>query len=429
VIKSMRLLAPLALLLALSVVLSACSAGQPVTAAEVITKMRETMKTTQTSQAVVDLSLTINKEGIQTLAKSIMGADPARVEDQDWTAKLPDSVAATIKTWRQAPDKARVEVDSSTLPGLKGATLVHDGTKVYAYSPSNNTVYTATPDKLANDSAMPAELKGMLQGADIEKELDKVLDASDIKLAGTEKVAGIDAYKLEIAPKPDAAEKLELPQMVQMQAGVIIKDLRATLWVDKDRWIPLKLTLQHPNIGQFTAESSQVELNKPIDASQFVLQVPAGAKTVDLDAEREQSGPKSMTISEARDAAAKEGWKLLEPSYVPDNATLVGVLSMPAAMAKQGGFMLNYQSPKVSFSITQGRGEYERQLGDGFSGINMGGKELKEVQVRGVTGKAFSPAEAGWTALFWQEKDSGTWVAIHGKLSLDEALKVAESLK
>src|SRR5207248_7764829 len=131
---------PLALLLILSVVLSGCGAGQQVTAADVIAKMRETMKTTQTAQGVADLSLTINKDGLKTLAQGMMGGSAAPgMQGKDWTAQLPDSASATIKTWKQAPDKGRIEVQSSTLPGLKGATLVYDGQKVYAYDPAHNT--------------------------------------------------------------------------------------------------------------------------------------------------------------------------------------------------------------------------------------------------------------------------------------------------
>src|SRR5438105_15310025 len=180
--------APLALLVALVVVLSGCSAGQQVTAADVIAKMRETMKTTQTSQGVVDLSLTINKKGIKTLAQGIAGSNATTgAEGKDWTAQLPDRVDATIKTWRQAPDKARVEVQSSTLPGVSGATLVYDGQKAYAYDPAHNTVYSATPSKIVDK--IPAELKALLQNGDVQGQIDKLIDATDIKLVGTEKGA------------------------------------------------------------------------------------------------------------------------------------------------------------------------------------------------------------------------------------------------
>jgi outer membrane lipoprotein-sorting protein len=426
----MRLFTPVALLLALAVVVSGCAAGQQVTAAEIIQKMRETAKTTQTSQGTVDLSLAINKDGLKALVQSF-GGNPAQPAQADWADRLPDSVSATLKVWKESPDKARVEVDSSTIPGAKGATLVHDGQKVYAYDLNRNTLYTATPDKMLDRA--PDELKAMLQGADIEAELDKLINAANITLAGSEQIAGIDAYKLDITPKPDAADLLGLPPAVKMQAGVLIKDLKAQLWVDQDRWIPLKVVVEHPSVGTFTATMSQMELNKPIEASRFVLQVPSDAKTVDLDAMHDQMKPQALTLPQARDRASAEGWTLLEPSYVPDNATLIEVRAMPAQgsdNAKGSGIILNYSSPSADFSLIQGKSKYEGMLGDGFSGINGRGSDaFKEVEVRGVKAMAFSPQGSNWTAIAWQEKDSGMWVAIHGKLTVDETLKIAEGLK
>src|SRR5205814_1870554 len=168
-----------------------------------------------------------------------------------------------------------------------------------------------------------------------------------------EKVAGLDAYKLDITLKPDAAQQLDIPQMFQTQAGMIIKDLHATLWVDTNRWIPLKLTLEHPNMGKFTSTTSNLELNKPIDASKFVLQVPSGAKVVDLDAMQDKMGPKSTTLPDAQAQAKQDGWQLLVPQYVPGNATLIEVLSISGLSQQTGnrsGVVLNYSAPTTSFS-------------------------------------------------------------------------------
>jgi outer membrane lipoprotein-sorting protein len=431
--KRFRMLTPLALLLAFALALAGCTAGagQTPSAAEIIEKMRETMKSTQTAQGVVDLSVSINKEGIRNLIESLAGQGAAeRMAGKDPIAGLPDTASATLKTWRQAPDKVRVEVDKTTLPGASGAILVYDGQKVYAYDAARNTLYTGTLDKMLDK--MPDELKAILQSGDMEKELDKLLDAADIKVAGSEKVAGLDAYKLEITPKPDAADRLGLPEAVKMQAGVLIKDVRATLWVDQARWIPLKVEVEHPNIGKLTSATTQIELNKPIDPSTFVLQVPGDAKRVDLDAMTDRMEPKAITLPAARDQAAKEGWKLLEPSYVPGNATLVELRQVPA-LAKMTGssvFVLNYSSATADFGIVESKGEHEKMLGNGYSGI-AGGREdaFKDVTVRGVQGKAFAPAGTEWVALTWQEQGTGVSVSIHGKLSLDEALKIAEGMK
>jgi outer membrane lipoprotein-sorting protein len=432
--KRTRLFALLALALALSPLLAACNAtgAQPVTADDVVQKLRDTMKTVTSVQGTFDLSLTINKDGIRTLLAGFMPPpDPTNVKARDPLAKLPDSASATLKYWRQSPDKVRVEVDSASIPGATGATLVYDGQKVYALDAARNTVYTATPGK--HIDKIPDEIKSLMSGLDLEKEIDKIIAASDIKLSGTEKVAGADAYKLDVTPKPDAATLLGLPKQYSMQAGVLIKDLHATLWVDQARSVPLKLTIDHPNIGSFTYEAKTLEINKTIDPSVFVLQVPAGATTVDLDEKAEQSQPKQVTLPEARAYAIAQGWKLLEPSFVPAESTLVGVTQMQKPLG--GGIQLSYSSKSHDFSIMQANvGQHPDimdklvGLGDGYSGVNNP-DAVKDVTVRGVTAKAFSPEGANWTSLIWQEQTTGLFVAIRGKLTLNEATQIAEGLK
>lgn len=437
--KYLKSFTPLALLLALVLVISGCSAGQQVTAADIVAKMRETMKTTQTSQGVVDVSLTLNKDGIKALAQTFMPAQgtggTTTANGKDWSSQLPDAVSGTIKTWKQAPDKVAVEIAKSTVPGTSGVKAAYDGTKFGAYVPSNNTFYTGTP---SNMDQIPAEVQSMLQNPDVQKQFDQLIAASDIKLAGNEKVAGIDTYKLDITPKADAAQTLGLPQAFQTQAGVLIKDLHITLWVDQQRWVPLKVDVQHPNIGEFTETTTQMDLNKPIDASQFSMTAPSGAKTVDLDALKSQMTPKVTTLQAASDTATKEGWKLLEPGYVTANATLVDVKQLPATADKQSTtpstgsvFMLGYSAQGVNFSIVEGRSQHQPALGEGMlSGVpTTGTGSVKQVTVRGVTGTAFAPGDGSWSALAWQEKGTSVWVSVYGNIKLDEATKIAESLK
>lgn len=444
--KKARMLMVPVLALALSPLLAACSGmgGQQVTAAEVVQKVRDTMKTVTSEQGTVDLSLTINKEGIKTLLAGFMPADKPTTNSATGSAKgsdgtgtdklaqLPDSVSATLKYWQQTPDKVRVEVVSSSIPGAKDAVLVYDGQKVYALDAANNTVYTATPSKFADK--IPDQLKALMANMDVDTTVDKIISASDITLAGTEQVGGIDAYKLTATPKADAASLLGLPQQYQMQAGVLIKDLHATLWVEKDNWVPLKLTLEHPNLGSFTYAVSNLQLNKTIDAATFVLQAPAGAKTVDLDQKAEASQPKQTTLPAASDYATSQGWTLLQPSYLPAGATLVGVTQLQKALG--GGVTLSYSSADTDLTITEAHpsnasaltGKMLEGLGDNFSGV-QDPSATTAVTVRGVQAKAFSPAGAGWTSLIWQDKGTNLWIAIRGKITVNEAVKIAEGLK
>ncbi|HYP38968.1 MAG TPA: hypothetical protein VEX13_01280, partial [Chloroflexia bacterium] len=137
-IKRARLMLPIALLLILSAVISACSAGQQVTAADVITNLRETAKTTQSARASVDLTLDINKDGLKTLAEGMMPGKAGSRAGMDWSAKLPDSVSASLNVWKQSPDKLRVEVANASIPEANGAIFVYDGQKFYAYDKANN---------------------------------------------------------------------------------------------------------------------------------------------------------------------------------------------------------------------------------------------------------------------------------------------------
>jgi outer membrane lipoprotein-sorting protein len=336
-----------ALLLAMSALLSACTAGQgALTGNDVVQKMREALKSNQTAQGTVELSAKLNKEGLKSLAASMIpgGAD---IVGKDRFDMLPDMASITLKVWKGLDNKGRVEVGNSTLPGVTGTTLVYDGKKVYAYIPAHNKVYIKTP---GDKSEMPGAFGGMWGAMTPEERGDKLVEASDIKLVGSEQVDGKDSYKLEVTPKADALTILGVPTMFQMIAGNLIKDAKATVWVDKERWIPVKTTLEHPQVGTFTY-TGNLELDKPVDEAQFVLQIPAGAEVVDIDALHERMQPKTMTLPEARAEVAKDGWKLLEPSYLPEKATLVEVTRLPGMMAGPvGGCYLPYFPADVQSS-------------------------------------------------------------------------------
>lgn len=437
--KKARLFAPAAVALAVAPLLAACGAGtgaQPVTAADVVQQVRDAGKNITSVQGTMDLSLTVNKDGIRTLLAGLMpGKGNTSVTSKDPLADVPDKVDISLKYWRDTADKMRVEVTSSSIAEIKGGIVVYDGQKAYVLDAVNNTVYTGTPSKL--QAQIPDQAKVMLAGLDLDKEVDKVLAATDLTLGANEKVAGVDTYKLEAAPKPDAATLLGIPKQFAMQAGVLIKDLHATVWIDQSKSVPVKVLVEHPNIGTFTYTVNSLELNKAIDPSTFVLQVPGGAKTVDLDELAEKAQAKQTTLPDARDYAKSEGWTLLEPAYTPAGATVVGVTQMGHEQAN--AVQISYSSKSADFTITEanvGKRGTEMlnkmaQLGDDYSGMNGSatGKGPKEVTVRGVTGKLFAPEGGNWTALVWQEKDSNLYVAIRGNISSDEALKSAESLK
>jgi hypothetical protein len=116
-----------------------------------------------------------------------------------------------------------------------------------------------------------------------------------------------------------------------------------------------------------------------------------------------------LTLDEAKTEA---GFPVLVPEYVPEGATLVDVLKM------EDSIILHYDhSMQVSFTIIQGPA-WTDPLPAGQS---------QDITVRGQSGTVITDQAHGNTFLHWTEND--VVVVIAGRISLDEVLKVADSLR
>jgi outer membrane lipoprotein-sorting protein len=295
-------------------------------------------------------------------------------------------LSAKAELWEQMPNKVRAEVLEASQPSLVGTMLVSDGVNGWFYEPARDQVTVGAAEEL--DTPLPQQVLAGLQQV-----IQEVLNASDVALVGEETVAGQDAYILEATPKEDATQQL------------FPGNGTATIWVDKDQWIVLKATYQAGAFGQGSMEVQSFELNPGLSADLFVFDVPEGTKVVDLEAQ--QAVP--LTLDEAREQA---GFPLLVPSYVPADATLIEVFRADQA------FVLRYDhSPDVSFTVFQG----PEELGPPSFG------QTQALTVRGHDATAITDEDGGNTFLYWTEND--ITVTIAGRISLEEALRVAESLE
>jgi len=360
-----RVLVLSSLVLVVSLLLAGC--GQRITAEQIVAKMRETAESTVDAHAVVKVDM------------SAMGVD----------------MAVTAEVWEKSPNSVRAEVIDASQPELKGMTLVTDGQQAWFYDPAHNQVEVGVAGKM--DMPLPQELLTSMQGV-----IQQVLDASNVELVGEEAVAGHDAYKLTFSPKEGST------QQIFPGNGI------ATVWVDQERWITLKATYEASSLGQGTIEVLSYELNPGVPDSRFHLEIPEGAKVFEVQAEE----PVPLTLDEARTQAAAEGYSLLVPSYVPEGATLIEVF-------KTGGtIILRYDhSPQVSFTVMQG---YELPEGYELSHLSLLG-EPQETTVRGQQATVIAEEASGNTFLYWTE--NGAAMAVAGSISLEEAIRVAESLQ
>ncbi|MBL7063856.1 MAG: DUF2092 domain-containing protein [Anaerolineae bacterium] len=295
-------------------------------------------------------------------------------------------ISATVELWEQSPNKIRTEALEASEPDLVGMLLVSDGQQGWTYDPQRHRVVVGP----MGDLELPPPQEMLIE---LQDTIQAMLDASDIELAGEETVAGRPAYKLWMSPKEDSKE------------GSFPGDGKATLWVDQERWIVLKATYESGAFGQRSMEVQSFELNPGLSNDLFTFQAPEGAEVVDIEAEQ----PSFMTLDEAQ---AQAGFPLLVPEYVPGDATLIQVFQV------QGAIVLGYDhSPEVSFTIMQGP-EPIRSTPPG---------EAQEITVRGQSATLITDESVGFAYLHWIENDVS--VTIGGRLIVDEALKVAESLK
>ena len=360
-----RLLILSTLLLLPALLLAGC--GQKITAEQIVAKMRDTAATTVDAHAVVKVDM------------SAMGVD----------------LAVTAEVWEKSPNSVRAEVIDASKPDLKGVTFVTDGRQAWLYDPTRTTVEVGNAGEM--DMPLPQELLTSMQGV-----IQQVLDASNVELIGEESVAGHDTYKLTFSSKEGSQ------QQIFPGNGV------ATVWVDQERWITLKATYEASSLGQGTIEVLSYELNPGVPDSRFHLEIPEGAEVVEVQAEK----PVPLTLDEAKSQTAAEGYSLLVPSYVPEGATLIEVF-------KTGGaIILRYDhSPLVAFTVMQG---YELPEGNELSHLSLLG-ESTETTVRSQQATVIADKEDGNTFLYWTE--NGVSMAVAGRISLEEAIKVAESLQ
>jgi outer membrane lipoprotein-sorting protein len=295
-------------------------------------------------------------------------------------------VAVTAEVWEKSPNKLRMEVIEASRADLEGMLLVSDGVQAMAFNPARNL---ATVGPVAEvETPLPQQMLTELQDV-----VQHLLDASNAELVGEEPVAGVDAYKLTLTPKEEDEQ------------GLFIGGGTATVWVDKERWVVLKARYDGNTFGQGEMEVTSFELNSGLADDVFRFEVPEGAHVVDAKAQQ----PEYLTLDEAKALAP---FPLLVPEYVPGEATLVEVLRT------DGSFVLRYDhSPDVAFSVVQG----SEVMGPPHFGESQG------ITIRGQSATVITDEAGGNTFLYWTEDD--VMLTIAGHISLEETLKVAESLR
>jgi outer membrane lipoprotein-sorting protein len=284
----------LALVALLAGVLMTGGCAKRLTAKDIVTRMQETMGSTNDVHAIIEV--TADVQGL--------------------------SVQAVVEMWEKQPGKARAKLLEANPRRFAGSEIVTDGQTAWFYRPKEKELLVGSV------SDMPAEAQAILWG--MEGLIEKVLDASDVELLGKEEVDGTKAYKLSLTLKKEEEQSLPL-------AGT------ATLWVDQKQWNVLKAELVVPNFGEGTIRVQSFEPNPGLDDVVFTFEAPRDAEVVSVEDGRTQH----ITLD---DAESQAGFDLLTPDYVPAGATLVDVLQV------QGTFVLLYDLDGANLTVIQSQG-------------------------------------------------------------------------
>lgn len=316
-----------------------------------------------------------------------------------------------VEVWMQKTDltdengrpiyKTRAEVLEASEAEIVGSTTVSDGENVWLYSPSKNTVITGSKaDMPERSSDVPVDATAAL--TDI---VERGLEAFDVELVGEDTVAGNLAWELELKPTSDTEEQLQLDALVEIRT-----------WIDQERDMPLKATINAADMGQGSIEVQSIELNTELSDDIFSFKIPAGAEVIDAADLAAQYQPQTVTLDEARELV---DFSVLEPTSLPGNATLVEV----QVLQKQTVIM-NYVGSDVTVSVVQSIRDVanDRPV--------PAGSETVEVTVRGQTATLITGTDLEKGSLLaWQEADSDVRIVVAGTLTADEALALAESLE
>lgn len=382
----MRTLRWLSLGTLLLLTLAGCSGAETVTAEQIMDGLRQARETTRDAHAVAEVVTTGTREDGRFLVETWL-------RKTDETDALGKPIAQT-----------RAKVLEASKSELVGTEIINDGGTITLWNPTGNKVIQGSLQDLKQGEIGAQDPTAQMLR--MEEQLQQLLDGSDVTiLAENEPVAGLAAWKVKLTPKPETA--------AQMQIGSAID---TTLWIQHERYIPLRAVISAGDMGTLEATVQRIELDQGVDAAVFTFTPPAGAEIIDAAELAQQARPTTTTLEGARAAAS---FPVLVPEPLPEGVVLDEVQSL-----SMGGetVIQNYSGP-IEFSLVQTRGA--GALAEGDTPL---GTASQAVTVRGQAGTLVtgSGAEQG-TLLRWEE--NGVTVVLAGTLSAEQAQSIAASLR
>lgn len=370
---------------------------------ELLARSLETLETIEDGHAVVEVT-------------AELPADMLEQMDND----LPlDSLNGTFEVWGKrnagpnGEPAVRLEVLDAAKSELVGLTAVSDGTQFWLYDPGRNVVVVGqAEDMMAILAQRMAEHEGEWQHDDgrleqfepetadmpetPEEAVAKFLEYFTAERAGSDELAGSDAYRLRLIPIPE-----KMPEEVRLAGGFV------NVWLRTSDQLPVGVEYAEGTAGYGKVVATAAEINTGLEESIFTFSIPEGAEVV-------QATDLIEAIEARKEAAETADFEALAPTDLPAEAVAGEVEQIAGAVVQR------FDLPEGnSFFIAQGKGFPVDAPEDATS--------TETTTVRGVRGTLFTNSDGTRTLLTWQE--SGMTFLIGGDVSPEQAMAVAESLE
>lgn len=260
-----------------------------------------------------------------------------------------------------------------------GSIVVSNGKTMWSYYPRNNEVVVM--------ELLEIEEPGQVAFGDL---IQDMLEKNDVKLLGSDKIDGRNTQILEVVPRNND----------------MIFAMKQKMWIDEETWMPLRIEIFDNEDKMITSmEYRNVEFNTGIPDSEFEFEIPVGAKVINQDLQL----PQEMTLDEAKQEV---DFAVAEPGYLPEGYILDRV-----TISK----INNIQSVSITYNQD-----------DEILFIHESNRDMPD-QKEGTESVKINDIDAAYMDTYFGKSLSWTWgntaISINGRISKEELIKVAESMK
>lgn len=293
----------------------------------------------------------------------------------------------TVKEWVQ-DGKRRIEMVASSENIEQEILLVNDGSTMYMYDRTENSVMTYPLGDEMNSLGIqsPREQAEML--------LETVRDSHNITIEGEEKIADRVAYHIIAKPKNDKS---------------IIGDLE--IWVDKKTWVTLK-SITTSASSTFTQEYTKIDYDAKMDADTFIFEAPSNAIIEEIDTAA------YMPVAIKEDEIKQTLGAFYKPNSTDLQLTEVTVIGKDEPRPEYSFEYERNQIPALSFTVFKQTEQYA-ELGNTA--------EEKEQIIRGQKGSKMEMND--FRLLSWDEDGlSYSIILLDPELTFEQTLTYLEEM-